>query len=155
MRAKVKVFSCCLIATTISCAAAQLAKTHKASAQEKTSTGAGIKPVTSGSVIRGLTLGGTRGAPGSPTGRSCDFGQESIGPDGRMLGASVNCRPGGDRANTIVGLPVRFDAYCAIDAPVKSARLIQAPQPDNNNHCDLSGITPKDATGQFQGAVWR
>jgi hypothetical protein len=72
-----------------------------------------------------------------------------------MTGASVNCRPGGNLATTLPGLPGRFDAYCIINAPVKSARVIQAPMPDNANHCDLSGITPKDATGQFKGAVWR
>ncbi len=50
-----------------------------------------------------------------------------------MTGASVNCRPDGNFANTIQGLPTRFDAYCVVNAPVKSARLIQATRPDNAN----------------------
>ncbi|MGG7539856.1 protein rhiC [Rhizobium sp. Nf11,1] len=115
----------------------------------------GVNPVTTGVVIRGVTLAGPVGAPGTPTGKTCDFSGEPVDPSGRMEGASVNCRPNGNLANTLLGLPARFNAYCMIQAPVKSARLIQASRPDNANHCDLSGITPKDATGQFRGAVWR
>ncbi|RUV77972.1 protein rhiC [Mesorhizobium sp. M1A.F.Ca.IN.020.30.1.1] len=122
---------------------------------EESSTKIGTKPVTTGVVIRGLTIGGLPGAPGTSTGRTCDFSNEEVGPDGRMTGASVNCRPDGNLGNTIPGLPARFDAYCVINAPVKSARVIQAPVSGNANHCDLSGITPKDATSQFKGSVWR
>jgi rhizosphere induced protein len=116
---------------------------------------AGVTPVTTGVVIRGVTIGGPAGAQGTPTGEVCSFGTEEVGIDGRMLGASVNCRPGGNLANTLQGLPPRFDAYCVINAPVKSAWVIEADVPGNPNHCDLSGITPKDATGQFKGSVWR
>ena len=115
----------------------------------------GVKPVTTGVVIRGVTIGGPAGAAGTKTGQVCSFGTEEVGIHGRMLGASVNCRPDGNLANTLQGLPPRFDAYCVIKAPVKSARLIEADVPGNPNHCDLSGITPKDATGQFKGSVWR
>jgi hypothetical protein len=116
---------------------------------------AGVTPVTTGVVIRGVTIGGPAGAQGTPTGEVCSFGTEEVDINGRMLGASVNCRPNGNLANTLQGLPPRFDAYCVINAPVKSARLIEADVPGNPNHCDLSGITPKDATGQFKGSVWR
>ncbi|MGB3313955.1 MAG: hypothetical protein WBB85_06050 [Albidovulum sp.] len=115
----------------------------------------GVTPVTTGVVIRGVTIGGPAGAAGTTTGTTCSFGREEVDINGRILGASVNCRPGGNLANTLQGLPLRFDAYCVINAPVKSARLIEADVPDNPNHCDLSGITPKDAEGQFKGAVWR
>ncbi|SOE17569.1 hypothetical protein SAMN05877838_2470 [Hoeflea halophila] len=115
----------------------------------------GVTPVTTGVVIRGVTIGGPGGTPGTKTGEVCSFGTEEVDITGRMLGASVNCRPGGNRENTLQGLPVRFDAYCVINAPVKSARLIEADVPGNPNHCDLSGITPGDATGQFKGSIWR
>ncbi|GLS37251.1 hypothetical protein GCM10010869_28440 [Mesorhizobium tianshanense] len=145
---KAKTF-CGLVALAAVCAGAQPTIAENSTAK------AGTTPVTTGVVIRGVTIGGAPGAPGTPTGRTCDFSKEEVGPDGRMTGASVNCRPGGNLGNTMPGLPTRFDAYCIINAPVKSARVIQSTLPDNANHCDLSGITPKDATGQFKGAVWR
>lgn len=111
--------------------------------------------VTTGKVIRGVTLPGPAGPAGTSTGKTCDFSGEEVNQSGNMTGASVNCRANGTLPQVLVGLPVRFNAYCAITAPVKSARLITAPVPGNANHCDLSGITPKDATGQFGGAVWR
>lgn len=114
----------------------------------------GTTPVTTGKVIRGVTLPGG-GIPGQPTGKTCDFSGEAVNQHGQMTGASVNCGPGGTLQQNLVGLPARFNAYCVIDAPVKSARLIQAPVPGNAHHCDLSGITPKDATSQFKGSVWR
>lgn len=116
---------------------------------------AGVTPVETGVVVRGVTLAGPVGAPGTSTGKTCDFSGEPVNPSGRMEGASVNCKPNGSLANTLPGLPARFNAYCVIKAPVKSARVLQASVPDNPNHCDLSGITPKDATSQFGGAVWR
>jgi hypothetical protein len=116
----------------------------------------GTKPVESGAVIRGLTLPGG-GNPGDSTGTTCDFSKEEVNQAGQMTGASVNCGPGGTLQQNIAGLPVFLNAYCETKAPLKgAARLIQAPiPPANPNHCDLSGITPKDATGQFGGAVWR
>lgn len=117
----------------------------------------GTQPVTSGAVIRGVTLPGPPGLPGTSTGKTCDFSGEEVNQAGKMTGASVNCKPGGTEPQVLAGLPNRFNAYCVItDAKnLKSARLIQAPKPDNQNHCDLSEITPKDATEQFKGAVWR
>jgi hypothetical protein len=115
----------------------------------------GTKPVKTGAVIRGITLPPPVGAPGTSTGMPCDFSGDPVDPNGRLTDSSVNCGPGGTLQQNIVGLPARFNAYCAIKAPVKSARLIQAPIPGDPNHCDLSGITPKDAMGQFKGAVWR
>lgn len=129
--------------------------TQGAAAEEHQKGKVAAKPVETGVVIRGVTLAGPVGNPGTSTGKTCDFSGEPVDPSGRLEGASVNCRPSGNRANTLPGLPARFNAYCVINAPVKSARLIQAARPDNANHCDLSGITPKDATGQFGGAVWR
>lgn len=116
---------------------------------------AAVKPVITGVVIRGVTLPLPVGAPGTQSGKQCDFSGEDVGQNGRMTGASVNCRTGGNIGNTLPGLPARFNAYCIMNAPVKSARLIKAPVPGNANHCDLSGITPKDATGQFKGAIWK
>lgn len=116
---------------------------------------ADVKPVITGVVIRGVTLALPVGVPGAQSGKQCDFSGEDVDQNGRMTGANVNCRAGGNIGNTLAGLPARFNAYCIINAPVKSARLIKAPVSGNANHCDLSGITPKDATGQFKGAVWR
>ncbi len=143
------VFAFALMFTVAQSATA--AEHHKAKAR----AGAGVTPVETGVVIRGVTLAGPVGAPGTSTGKTCDFSGEPVNPSGRMEGASVNCRPNGSFATTLPGLPARFNAYCMIKAPVKSARVLQASVPDNPNHCDLSGITPKDATGQFGGAVWR
>ncbi|WP_234889851.1 protein rhiC (plasmid) [Agrobacterium vitis] len=112
-------------------------------------------PVTTGVVIRGVTLSGPAGAAGTPTGKTCDFSGEDVTQAGKMTGASVNCLPNGNLDNTIKGLPTRFNAYCVIKAPVKSARTIQAAVTGNKNHCDLSGISIKDATVQFGGAVWK
>jgi hypothetical protein len=110
--------------------------------------------VTTGKVVRGVTLAGGGGA-GTSTGKTCDFGGEDVDQGGKMTGASVNCRADGTLQQVLPGLPTRFNAYCVINAPVKSARMITASVPGNANHCDLSGITPKDATGQFGGSVWR
>lgn len=115
----------------------------------------GVTPVTTGVVIRGLEMGPPYGVAGTKTGTTCDFSKEPVDQNGNLEDASVNCLPGGNLANTIVGLPDRFKAYCVINAPVKSARLIQSPVEGNDNHCSLSGIKIKDATGQFGGAVWR
>jgi hypothetical protein len=115
----------------------------------------GVKPVTSGAVIRGVTLPPPASGTGTSTGKTCDFSGDPVDQHGRLEGSSVNCAPGGTLPQNLVGLPARFNAYCVITAPVKSARLIQSPIPGDDNHCDLSGITPKDATRQFKGAVWR
>lgn len=121
-----------------------------------TVSAAATAQVTTGKVIRGLTLSGPAGVPDTPTGTTCDFSGEDVDQANKMTGASVNCKPGSStKAQVIPGLPARFNAYCMIDAPVKSARVIQAGIPGNTNHCDLSGITPKDATNQFGGALWR
>lgn len=118
----------------------------------------GTKPVTTGPVVRGVTiLPRPAGAnPGDSTGKTCDFSKEDVDQSGNMTGASVNC---GARATVdalVADLPPRFNAYCVVrSAPVKSARLIPAPLQGNDTHCDLSSIKPKDATSQFGGAVWR
>jgi hypothetical protein len=119
----------------------------------------GAKPVTTGKLIRGVTLAvppGPAPVAGQSTGKPCDFTKEEVNPTGQITGASVNCLPGGTAAQVLEGLPPRFNAYCVIDASaLKSARVLQAAVPDNANHCDLSGIKPADAAGQFKGAVWR
>ncbi len=40
---------------------------------EESSAKAGTTHVTTGVVIRGVTIGGPAGAPGTPTGKTCDF----------------------------------------------------------------------------------
>jgi rhizosphere induced protein len=117
----------------------------------------GTKPVKSGAVVRGLTLTplDPPAKPGMSTGFTCDFSGDAVGPGGELEDASVNCKPGGDLKKTMKGLPARFNAYCETNAPVSGARLIQSSRKDNKNHCSLSGITPKKATEEFGGAVWR
>jgi hypothetical protein len=115
----------------------------------------GTKPVKTGVVIRGVTLSMPAGGPGTPAGATCDFSNDPVGQHGRLEGSSVNCAPGGTLQGTLFGLPGRFNAYCVVHAPVTGARLIESPIPDDPNHCDLSGITPKSATRQFKGARWR
>ena len=127
-------------------AVAGLSLSNPAIAQQEVSTG---------KVIRGVTLAGPAGNQGTSTGHPCDFSDEDVNQAGKMTGASVNCKANGAEQQVLAGLPARFNAYCVMNAPVKSARLITAAVNGNNNHCDLSGITPKDAQGQFGGAIWR
>lgn len=118
----------------------------------------GTKPVTGGPVVRGLTLlPRPPGAnPGDSTGKTCDFSKEEVNQSGKLTGASVNCGADATKDGLVADLPTRFNAYCVVrSAPVKSARLIPAALSGNATHCDLSGITPQDATHQFGGAVWR
>jgi len=117
----------------------------------------GVTPVTTGAVIRGVTLPLPVGVPGTSTAKMCDFSGEEVNQAGKMTGASVNCSPGGSAPHVLFGLPARFNAYCVVDSAknVKGARILAAPIPGDANHCDLSGISPKNATGQFKGAVWR
>lgn len=116
--------------------------------------------VKNGVVIRGLTIPPSDQVPpprrisGQSTTFMCDFSGEDL-VQNNLEDASVNCKPNGDLSSTLKWLPARFNAYCLVNAPVKSARLIQAPVKDNANHCSLSGITPADATSQFGGSVWR
>jgi hypothetical protein len=77
----------------------------------------GTKPVTTGKVIRGLTLPPPPGAPGTSTGTTCDFSGDPVDQNGRLTGSSVNCKPDGTLPQTLAGLPARFNAYCVIDAP--------------------------------------
>lgn len=117
----------------------------------------GTKPVTSGVVIRGVTLTTPPGAPGTKAAATCDFSNEPVAQNGTMTGASVQCGPSTVKAG-LEGLPNRFNAYCVVQDAGKlpgAARLISASIPGNANHCDLSGVTPKDATGFFGGATWR
>jgi hypothetical protein len=111
--------------------------------------------VTTGKVIRGVTLPGPVGATGTSTGVTCDFSGEDVDQNKKIEDASVNCKQGGTDTQVLRGLPQRFNAYCIIDAPVRSGRLITAPMSGNDQHCSLSGITITDATQQFGGAVWR
>lgn len=113
------------------------------------------QPVTTGVMVRGVSLSGPMGAPGTATGRVCDFSNEETTPTRGMAGASVQCRANGNLTNTLPGLPARFNAYCAPTSSRVGGRVIAAPVVGNTNHCDLSGITPRNATVAFGGAVWR
>ncbi|MFV0299385.1 MAG: hypothetical protein ACK5IP_00595, partial [Paracoccus sp. (in: a-proteobacteria)] len=92
---------------------------------------AGTQPVRTGYFIRGLTINGPAGTPGQKTGTTCDFSDEPVSGTRHLEGASVNCRPDGNVADTLDGLPPRFNAYCAIRAAglPNSWRVIQAPVP--------------------------
>ena len=90
---------------------------------------AGTKPVTDGYVVRGLSVGGAVGASGTPTNHTCDFANEPVDMNGKLTGASVNCGSGKTKQEVIVGLPQRFDAYCAMPYPPRSGRLIAASVP--------------------------
>jgi hypothetical protein len=119
---------------------------------------AGVKPVTTGVVIRAVNVGGPAGAPGTKSTAQCDFSREEVGQDGNMTGASVNCRAGGNRAQVIAGLPGTFNAYCVVEASRLQGRLIPAPVSSparNDNHCDLSAMSPKNASAKFGAAYWR
>jgi rhizosphere induced protein len=116
----------------------------------------GTKPVTSGTVVRAVSLAGPAGAPGTPAGATCDFSRDPVDGTDHLSGSSVNCGPNTTQQKiNDLPLPLHFNAYCITNAPIKSARLIQASIPGNDSHCDLSGITRKKATKFFKGAFWR
>lgn len=113
--------------------------------------------VTTGVVIRGVVVpgAGVSGQPVNP-GRTCSFANEEVNGTGHLTGASVQCKKDGNVGNTIPGLiNPPFNAYCVVDASRLGGRLITAPIRGNDNHCDLSGIKPADATNRFGGAKWR
>lgn len=113
-------------------------------------------PVSTGVVIRGVTVPGNGVSGAMVPGRTCDFSGEETTQTGHMTGASVQCRTQGNLTTTLPGLPQRFNAYCVMQARnLGGARLIEAPRDENANHCDLSGMTPADATQRFGGATWR
>jgi hypothetical protein len=119
----------------------------------RSATAGPVKPVTTGKVVRGVTLPGPPGPPGTSTGRQCDFSGESVSQTGHLEDASVNC--GSDNVAALVGtLPARFNAHCVADVSRLGGRLIPAPLPGNRYHCSLSALTPRDATQKFGGAVW-
>ncbi|MET0274560.1 MAG: hypothetical protein ABW360_16360 [Phenylobacterium sp.] len=114
--------------------------------------------VTTGVVIRGVVVPGPAGAPNTPVnpGRTCSFANEEVGMNGRMTGASVQCKADGNVGNTIGGLiNPPFNAYCVVNASRLRGTVITAPIRGNDNHCDLSAITRGDATTAFGGAKWR
>jgi hypothetical protein len=118
---------------------------------------AGTVPVTTGVVVRGQTVPGN-GTTGEKVGGNCEnFRSEEVTQTGQLSGASVQCKRGGTVADVIKSLPTRFNAYCVLDAKKlrNVARLIPAQKDGNNEHCDLSAITPDDAVGLFGGAIWR
>lgn len=116
----------------------------------------GTKPVKSGTVVRAVALAGPAGASGTPALATCDFSRDPVDGTGHLSGSSVNCGPYTTQQKiNDLPLPAHFNAYCITSAPPKGARLIQASIPGNASHCDLSGITPKDAKAQFGGAKWR
>ncbi|HEX6374097.1 MAG TPA: hypothetical protein VFZ91_00075 [Allosphingosinicella sp.] len=117
---------------------------------------AAVKPVTTGVVVRGVNATPPAGPTGTAAGRTCDFAREEVDQTGSMTGASVQCLPGGTRAQALANLPGTFNSYCAVlDASRLKGRLIAAPVPGNPEHCDLSGIKPSDAQKSFGGAKWR
>ena len=136
--------------------AALLVAGGAANAVETDTSQKAVKPAITGALIRGLTLPGN-GAAGTPAATSCNFMQEAVGRDGLMEDASVNYMPGGSIQQSLRGLPERFNAYCVIEPPrqLNGGHLLKAPVKGNANHYSLSDISPKDAQGQFRGALWR
>jgi hypothetical protein len=123
---------------------------------------AAAEAVTTGVVLRGITLPGPAGASGAAVhpGKTCSFSGDPQDGEGRLTGSSVQCRKDGNVDNTIGGMPLRFNAYCKVNAGdlPRNSRLIRDPitrPPRNANHCDLSGAKAKDANGAFGGAIWR
>lgn len=123
---------------------------------------AAAEVVTTGVVLRGITLPGPAGASGTVVspGKTCSFSDDPQDGNGRLTGSSVQCRKNGVVDNTIGGLPQRFNAYCKVSAgnlPSNSRLITDAitRPPRNANHCDLSGAKAKDANGAFGGAIWR
>ena len=123
----------------------------------------GVKPVTTGAVVRGLTPKDSAGhvlpagMRGTKVGTNCDsLATEDVDSAGRLEDASVQCADGQSEAQGVAALPARFTAYCVTDAKyLRSARLIPAPVAGNPTHCSLSAIKAKDAVATFGGAKWK
>ena len=112
------------------------------------------EPVTTGVLIRGLTVPGA-GTPGQQIpNTTCAF-DDAVDKHGKLEHASVQCRKNGDLKSTLKGLPRRFNAYCHVERRRVGGRVITDPQKLNANHCLLSGVTPADAHRLFGKAVWR
>lgn len=115
---------------------------------------AGSQPVTKGKVVRGVNAPPPPGGAGTPNGRTCDFSREEVDQNGRMTGASVQCGSD-DVATLLANLPGTFNSYCVAEASRLGGRLISAPVSGNARHCDLSALTPAQATDRFGGGKWR
>jgi rhizosphere induced protein len=84
------------------------------------------------------------------------FKKEEVDRDNRLTDASVNCNL--SRHDAIIGLPARFDCYAeatVFQVIQKGGRIIEAPLPENQDHCLLSGITLKDANNLFSHVLDR
>jgi hypothetical protein len=116
------------------------------------------EPVTTGVLIRGITVPGAGTSGQQIPNTTCSFDNEDVDERGAMEHASVQCKKNSDEATTRRGLPARFNAYCVVDRSRVGGRVITDPEkgpPRNDNHCLLSGVKPADAHRAFGKAVWR
>lgn len=82
------------------------------------------------------------------------FNSEEVDQHGRLLRASVNAVNGNnDPSTAMVGMRkgnYRKYATCSVkDIVQKGGRVMPAPQGDNPNHCQISGLTLKTANNLF------
>lgn len=97
-----------------------------------------------GTVVRGLKNANHR-----------PFDKEDLDGDDRLMDASVNCIEGSDDiALIMVGMPASMHAYGTRTARVediikKGGRVMKAELKDNPNHCQIFGLSLKDANNLF------
>ena len=97
-----------------------------------------------GTVVRGL-----KNADLKP------FGKEDLDGDDRLTDASVNCIEGETDTNLIMaGMPASMHAYGFRTASAekiiqKGGRVMKAEIKGNPNHCQIFGLSLKDATNLF------
>lgn len=112
------------------------------------------EPVTTGVLIRGITVPGAGTSGQQIPNTTCAF-DDAVDGRGELEHASVQCRKNGDLKSTLKGLPRRFNAYCLVDRSRVGGRVLTDPEKTNANHCLLSGVKPAEAHRLFGKAVWR
>lgn len=83
------------------------------------------------------------------------FSKEDLDQNDRLMEASVNCIEGVDNISQIMaGMPNSMFQYGIRSATVekiiqKGGRVMKAPVPGNPNHCQIFGLSLKDANNLF------